>query len=80
MLENVVKRIWNTVNFKRDFKEEEPEEYKTPTHSWICEKELNGDKVLDHNHFTGNYRGAAHKACNLSLKRVPYTTCDSRIT
>ena len=34
----------------------------------ICEEYLNGDKVLDHDHITGLYRGAAHNACNLKLR------------
>ena len=67
MLEAAVKRIWTTIDFDKDFDDETPDEYHTATHCWICEKELNGDKVLDHCHITGKYRGAAHKACNLSL-------------
>ena len=31
----------------------------------ICKKELLTDKVRDHCHFTGQYRGAAHNSCNL---------------
>ena len=68
MLESNIKRIWNTVDFNKDFDGIEPEEYHTATQYWICKGELNGDKVLDHDHFTGKYRGAAHNTCNLSLK------------
>lgn len=32
----------------------------------ICEKDLGKDKVHDHDHLTGKYRGAAHSACNLA--------------
>ena len=36
---------------------------------WICnEKIKNKDKVRDHCHITGKYRGSAHKECNLKLK------------
>ena len=31
----------------------------------FCKKPLNGDKVRDHDHLTGKYRGAAHNKCNL---------------
>ena len=31
----------------------------------ICSKPLLTDKVQDHCHFTGQYRGAAHNSCNL---------------
>jgi len=34
----------------------------------ICGEELDHDKVRDHCHITGKYRGAAHKACNLRLR------------
>ena len=48
------------------------------THCWICGKEWSNDKnnpkVRDHCHFTGEYRGAAHKFCNLKLKIKPGKT------
>ena len=31
---------------------------------WICKQELNMDKVRDHCHVTGKFRGAAHNKCN----------------
>ena len=34
----------------------------------ICEKLLNNDRVRDHCHLTGRYRGAAHNQCNLNYK------------
>ena len=42
---------------------------------WIC-KNINNDeeKVRDHCHVTGKFRGAAHESCNLNLqltKKVP---------
>ena len=38
----------------------------------ICNKELLKDKVRDHCHFTGQYRGAAHNSCNLQCRK-PFT-------
>ena len=40
---------------------------------YICKKECNNDdkkqqKVKDHCHYTGKYRGAAHNICNLRYK------------
>ena len=33
---------------------------------------MNKDKVIDHDHITGKYRGAAHSSCNLKLRTDPY--------
>ena len=35
---------------------------------WICNEELNTDKVRDHCRITGKFRGALHNQCNLKLK------------
>ena len=45
-------------------------DYENATKCWICKQETtkNNPKVRDHCHFTGKYRGAAHKSCNLKLK------------
>ena len=40
----------------------------------ICEKTIdNGDvKVRDHNHFTGEFVGAAHQSCNINFKEPSF--------
>ena len=43
---------------------------------WICKKLIDNDeeKVRDHCHITGKFRGAAHGGCNINLqltKKVP---------
>ena len=35
----------------------------------ICKKPLDDDRVRDHCHFTGKYRGAAHNSCNLQCRK-----------
>ena len=40
------------------------EDFRNATHCRFCEQELKSDRVRDHCHMTGKYRGAAHKDCN----------------
>ena len=35
----------------------------------LCEKEILSDKVRDHCHLTGKYRGPAHNTCNINVKQ-----------
>ena len=51
---------------------EDEEIYNNSHICWICKQELNTDKVKDHYHVTGKFRGAAHNKCNLKL-RIPRT-------
>lgn len=48
--------------------------FQKTTHCHICQKKLESDRVRDHCHVPGKFRGAAHNACNLNLKqkeRIP---------
>ena len=57
-----------------DMSEGDKERFQRSTHCHICSKALNGDQVRDHCHITGEFRGAAHKNCNVNLrlrKRIP---------
>ena len=49
---------------------EDEEIYNNSHICWICKQELNMDKVRDHCHVTGKFRGAAHNKCNSKL-RIP---------
>ena len=49
--------------------EEDDQNFNSSTICHICEKDLGKDRVRDHCHFTGKYRGAAHKSCNLQCRR-----------
>ena len=48
---------------------EEEEDYNNQEFCYICKKEfIDDNKVRDHCHYTGKYRGAAHNTCNLRYK------------
>ena len=55
------------------FGKEETAQFNKETKCWICKGELNDDKVRDHCHFTGRYRGAAHNKCNLNYNKPNFT-------
>ena len=48
---------------------EEQKSFQQAKNCHICGCELKEDKVRDHCHFTGKYRGAAHNKCNLMCKK-----------
>ena len=65
--QQITKQYFN----KRLIMTSEDEEIYNNSHiCWICKQELNMDKVRDHCHVTGKFRGAAHNKCNLKL-RIP---------
>ena len=51
-------------------KEKKKKQYEKETECWICKEDLNDDKVRDHCHVTGRYRGAAHNSCNLKYRKL----------
>ena len=46
---------------------EENEDYKNDNICRFCEKNIESDKVRDHCHLTGKYRGPAHSKCNVNV-------------
>ena len=48
----------------------EEEEFQLSKPCWICEKLIDDgyEKVRDHCHVTGKFRGAAHLSCNINLQ------------
>ena len=68
---------WKKVMKKHFFKkivisaeDEEKFQLLSNNKSWICDKLVfvGGDKVRDHCHVTGKYRGSAHWSCNVNVK------------
>ena len=71
-LEELTKGIYNDF-YKRPkplvMGEKERKLFKEAKICHICNGELRNDKVRDHCHFTGKYRGAAHNKCNLNCRK-----------
>ena len=69
-LESDIKIISELGNKPMKITEEEQEQFNKASNCWICEKLLNlQDRVRDHCHFTGRYRGAACNICNLKYRK-----------
>ena len=69
-LEEDVKIISELGNEPMKITEEEQEQFNQASNCWICGQLLNvQDRVRDHCHFTGRYRGAAHNRCNLKYSK-----------
>ena len=68
-LEEDVKAIANIEEKEIIFTEEDRKQFNKASDCWICGKYLGNDKVRDHCHFTGCYRGPAHNSCNLKYRK-----------
>ena len=72
-LENIASNYFET-NLELEITPQEEESFQQSTICWLCEQALRenplgDDKVRDHDHLTGKYRGAAHNKCNLNCKQ-----------
>ena len=58
-------------NTKKDIvmTENDEEDYRSNNICRFCEKEIVSDKVRDHCHLTGKYRGPAHNTCEINVEQ-----------
>ena len=58
-------------NTKKDIimTEENEEDFRDDNICRLCEKEILYNKVRDHCHLTGDYRGPAHNECNINVSQ-----------
>ena len=68
-LEDDVKFLANIKEKKMVFTKENEKQFNMASDCWICGEELGNDRVRDHCHYTGCYRGAAHNTCNLKYSK-----------
>ena len=69
-LEEDIIDIYDEFKYKKGIRitKKEERDFQKARVCHICEDLLNDDKVRDHCHLTGKYRGAAHSKCNLDYK------------
>ena len=68
-LEEDIKAIANIEGKEMIFTEEDRKHFNNASDCWICGEELGNDRVRDHCHFTGRYRGPAHNRLNLKYRK-----------
>ena len=63
---NTVKNVMKK-NFNKNMvmAEKEEEQFQSSSICWICEKLNEDEKVRDHCHMAGTFRGASHWNCNI---------------
>ena len=81
-LEKIASKYFKT-NLELQITPQEEESFQLAEECWLCEEpfgssvdfsksrenSLGGEKVRDHDHLTGKYRGAAHNICNINCKQ-----------
>ena len=67
-LEKIANNYFKT-NLELEITPQEEESFQLAEKCWFCENPLGGEKVRDHDHLTGKYRGAAHNICNINCKQ-----------
>ena len=57
---------------------EEEHLFQQSINCWICKKLIDNEdeKVRDHCHITGKFRGSAHWDCNINLQLTKKNTCN----
>ena len=81
-IEDDVKEIANIPDVEMIFGLNELKQFNDATKCWICNEEFDdtadekgyrkNEKVKDHCHYTGRFRGAAHNSCNLKYKKPKF--------
>ena len=66
-LENKMAFYFKNTNKEINMIQEDEEDYRNNNICRFCEKFIETDKVRDHCHLTGKYRGPAHSKCNINV-------------
>jgi len=70
VINNIIFRLKISTDEPMLFTSEDDQNFRPATKCHICERDfVKGDKVvLDHDHLTSAFHGAAHKVCNLNYR------------
>jgi len=70
-LEKEIDLVWSSEVKPMMMTDEDKINFDGATRCWICQKDfVEGDqKVRDHCHYSGKFRGAAHNSCNLLFRK-----------
>jgi len=70
-LEKEIERVWSSEVKELIFSEDDRAKFEKARECWVCKNpfEDGDDKVRDHCHFSGQFRGAAHNKCNLLYRK-----------
>ena len=72
-LEADVRDLVNIKDKEMIFTEEDKKRFNKSKECWICGEPLSADdKVRDHCHYTGRFRGPAHNKCNLKFRKPKF--------
>ena len=71
-LEEDNKAIANIKPKKMIFTEEDKKRFNESKICWICDEPFKDNKVRDHCHYTGRYRGPACNSCNLKYRKPKF--------
>ena len=72
-LENKMTFYFKNTNKDIVMTDNDNEDYENNNICRFCEKEILSDKVRDHCHLTGSYRGPAHNTCNINVTQKQST-------
>ena len=70
-LNNTFYKLLQT-NIPLEMTEADERNFRAAADCYYCDGNLGGDRVRDHDHFTGKYRGPAHNQCNLNARKVNF--------
>lgn len=68
----IIKKANDKVVPMNDLTDDEINNFNNATMCHICNKELRKNRLRDHDHTNGNYRGAAYSDCNLNYKNPSF--------